>query len=73
VIALHQFEISPYCDKIRRVLYVKRKPCAIAGVPLAGVLSRQGIGRKPKAAVLADVERHVAALAGLLRDGDWLV
>jgi len=181
VIALHQFEISPYCDKIRRVLNVKRQPYTAVEVPLTrassiarknparklpflehdgaivadstdiahylertfpepplvpkdprlaglchvledwadeslyfyemrlrfgeaknaarwipellkhdppiarallplfiprqlgGVLSRQGVGRKSKAQVLVDVERHVDALDGLLSAGDWLV
>jgi glutathione S-transferase len=33
----------------------------------------QGIGRKPEAMLVSDVERHVSALDGLLGDGDWLV
>jgi len=33
----------------------------------------QGIGRKPTEAVVADVERHVHALDGLVGDGQWLV
>jgi glutathione S-transferase len=40
---------------------------------LKGVLSAQGVGRKSKAQVLVDLERHVAALDGLLSAGDWLV
>lgn len=181
MIRLHQFEISPYCDKIRRVLHVKKAPYEIVEVPLTrarsiarknparklpflehdgqivadstdiahyleriipdpalvpadprlaalchvledwadeslyfyemrlrfgepanaarwipellkhdpplargligrfvprqlkSVLSAQGVGRKSKAQVLVDLERHVAALDGLLLDGDWLV
>jgi glutathione S-transferase len=34
MIVLHQFEISPFCDKIRRVLHVKRVPYEIREVPL---------------------------------------
>lgn len=34
---------------------------------------RQGVGRKPRALLLREVERHVEALDGLLGDGDWLV
>ena len=35
MIRLHQFEISPYCDKIRRVLHVKWQTFHIVEVPLA--------------------------------------
>jgi glutathione S-transferase len=34
---------------------------------------KQGVGRKSVDQVLADVERHVDALAGLLGDREWLV
>jgi glutathione S-transferase len=33
----------------------------------------QGVGRKPLAAVVKDVERHVTAIDGLLAGGEWLV
>src|SRR5262245_52727395 len=33
----------------------------------------QGIGRKPRATLLHDVERHVTALSGLLGDRNWLI
>lgn len=33
----------------------------------------QGVGRKPRDQVTADVERHLGALEGLLADSDWLV
>ncbi|MBU6406866.1 MAG: glutathione S-transferase family protein [Alphaproteobacteria bacterium] len=33
----------------------------------------QGIGRKDKATILAETERHLDAIAGLLGDGEWLV
>ncbi|MEM7413786.1 MAG: glutathione S-transferase family protein [Myxococcota bacterium] len=35
--------------------------------------SKQGLGRKPQDQVVRDVERHIAALEGLLGGGDWLV
>jgi len=40
---------------------------------LRGVLSRQGVGRKPLECVLRDVERHVEAIGNWLQDGEWLV
>ena len=33
----------------------------------------QGIGRKPIDMLVADVERHVRAIEGLVGDGEWLV
>ena len=33
MITLYQFEISPFCDKIRRILNVKHVPYAIEEVP----------------------------------------
>jgi len=33
----------------------------------------QGIGRKPTDMLVADVERHVRAVEGLVGDGEWLV
>jgi len=39
----------------------------------AAQLRHQGIGRKSTAAVLADLDRHVAAVASLLDRGDFLV
>lgn len=35
MIRLHQFEISPFCDKIRRVLHVKGQAYEVVEVPLA--------------------------------------
>lgn len=40
---------------------------------MRGVLSRQGVGRKPPAIVLRDVQRHVEAIEGWLGPRDWLV
>lgn len=40
VILLHQFEVSPFCDKVRRVLHYKRRPYEIREVPRAEALVR---------------------------------
>jgi glutathione S-transferase len=40
---------------------------------MRGVLSRQGLGRKPLDQVLGDVERHVGAIQDWLGGRDWLV
>jgi glutathione S-transferase len=40
---------------------------------LGAQLRQQGIGRRPIAAVLADLERHVGAIATLLGERDFLV
>jgi glutathione S-transferase len=37
VLTLYQFEISPFCDKIRRVLAVKRQPFTVKEVPLTSL------------------------------------
>jgi glutathione S-transferase len=37
------------------------------------VTRTQGVGRKPVEMISEDVERHAAALEGLLGDGQWLV
>jgi glutathione S-transferase len=39
MLTLYQFEISPFCDKIRRILNVKRVPYAIEEVPPTKTLS----------------------------------
>jgi glutathione S-transferase len=40
---------------------------------LGSVLKKQGLGRKSLESVLKDVERHAAAVAEILADGQWLV
>jgi len=40
---------------------------------MRGILSRQGVGRKPPGVVLRDVQRHVEAIEGWLGPRDWLV
>jgi glutathione S-transferase len=37
------------------------------------IAQTQGIGRKDKATILAETERHLDAILGLLGEGDWLV
>jgi glutathione S-transferase len=39
MITLHQFEISPFCDKVRRILNVKHVPYRIEEVPPSKTLS----------------------------------
>lgn len=39
MIRLHQFEISPFCDKVRRILHVKGQPYEIREVPLSQALT----------------------------------
>lgn len=34
MITLHQFEISPFCDKVRRILHWKKQPYVVREVPL---------------------------------------
>lgn len=36
MLTLHQFEVSPYCDKVRRVLHVKGQPYRAVEVSLLG-------------------------------------
>jgi len=40
VLLLYQFEVSPFCDKIRRVLHYKRKPFETREVPPTETLTR---------------------------------
>jgi glutathione S-transferase len=35
MITLHQYEISPYCNKVRRILHLKRQPYRIREVPVS--------------------------------------
>ncbi len=37
------------------------------------IVNAQGLGRKPRALVVADCERHFEALDGLLGESDWLL
>lgn len=40
MLVLHQFEVSPFCDKVRRVLHYKRKPYETREVPPTETLVR---------------------------------
>jgi glutathione S-transferase len=40
MLTLYQFEISPFCDKIRRILHVKKQPYTVVEIPLTGTLTR---------------------------------
>ena len=51
MIVLHQFEISPFCDKVRRILHVKRVPYEVREVPpsasLVAIRRVNPIGKLP--------------------------
>jgi glutathione S-transferase len=34
MITLYQFEVSPFCDKVRRILHWKKQPYAVREVPM---------------------------------------
>lgn len=38
MIVLYQFEISPFCDKVRRLLHLKGQPYAVVEMPLSSAL-----------------------------------
>lgn len=40
VITLYQYEVSPFCDKIRRVLHWKRQPYRVEEIPPSATLTR---------------------------------
>jgi len=40
MITLFQFEISPFCDKVRRILHYKRQPYKIEEIPLSQAFTR---------------------------------
>jgi glutathione S-transferase len=46
---------------------------AVAPKAVMKIAETQGIGRKEKAAILADTARHFDAITGLLDGGEWLV
>lgn len=50
-LVLHQFETSPFCDKVRRVLAYKRKPYEVREVPPTETLMRlrrlNAVGKVP--------------------------
>jgi glutathione S-transferase len=63
----------PELVKYERSLVQKLAPLAMP-IVLRRTVAAQGVGKKPLAVVLGDVERHLDAIAGLLSGGnDWLV
>jgi len=59
---------------------IKNDPAAVRAVAgtivprvIAMTARSQGVGRKPEAMMLRDVERHVSSVAGWLDGSDWLV
>lgn len=71
MIVLHQFAISPFCDKVRRILQYKKLPYETREVPTAHVLTgqlrkRTGTGKVPfleddghKIADSSDIARYL--------------
>lgn len=51
MLVLHQFEVSPFCDKVRRVLHYKRRPYETREVPmtetLVGLRRLNPVGKVP--------------------------
>ncbi len=61
MIVLHQFEISPFCDKVRRILHVKGEPYEVREVPLSrSVTEVRRINRIGKLPTIEDDGRIVA-------------
>ena len=60
MLVLHQFEISPFCDKIRRVLHAKGVAYRVREVPVSRALAIRKVNRTGKLPALADEGRVVA-------------
>ena len=61
MIVLHQFEISPFCDKVRRILHVTRVAYEVREVPpSASLLAIRRVNRIGKLPVIEDEGRVVA-------------
>jgi glutathione S-transferase len=61
MIVLHQFEISPFCDKIRRILHVKGQPYEVREVPPSRAITEvRRINRIGKLPTIEDDGRVVA-------------
>ncbi|MDH3686538.1 MAG: glutathione S-transferase, partial [Myxococcales bacterium] len=60
MIRLHQFEVSPFCDKIRRVLHVKGQPYEVVEVPLTRSFSISKLNPAGKLPTLEHDGRIVA-------------
>lgn len=59
MIRLHQFEDSPFCDKIRRILHVKEQPYEVVEVPLSETPSIRKLNPIGKLPVLEHDGRRV--------------
>jgi glutathione S-transferase len=51
-IVLHQLDISPFCDKVRRVLHVKGLEYTVRDVPVGGLSKLKGMARPGKVPIL---------------------
>ena len=60
MLILHQFEISPFCDKIRRVLHAKGVAYRVREVPVSRALAIRKVNRIGKLPALEDEGRIVA-------------
>lgn len=61
MIVLHQFEISPFCDKVRRILHVKRIPYEVREVPPSRALTDvRRVNRIGKLPAIEDEGRIIA-------------
>lgn len=61
MIVLHQFEVSPFCDKVRRILHVKGVPYEVREVPPSSALTAvRKVNRIGKLPVIEDAGRVVA-------------
>jgi len=61
MIVLHQFEISPFCDKVRRILHVKRVPYEVREVPPSRSFTEvRRVNRIGKLPTIEDDGRRIA-------------
>jgi len=61
MITLYQFEISPFCDKVRRILHVKNVPYRVEEISLTAALTRlKKINPAGKLPCIQDGARFVA-------------
>src|SRR5690349_5471712 len=51
-IVLHQLDISPFCDKVRRVLHFKRLDYSVHDVPVGGLGKLKRMARPGKVPIL---------------------
>jgi glutathione S-transferase len=71
-IVLHQLEISPFCDKVRRVLHIKGCEYEIRNVPLAGLGRLKRLSPVGKVPVLELDGRVIADSSDICRELDRL-